>query len=279
MPEGDTLYNLAALLRPALVGKAVVRLELARLAGDARLLVGTQITAVEARGKNLLIHFDDEWVLHTHLKLSGAWHLYRPGESWRRAPARARVVLEVDDAQAVCFDAPVVRVLKEASLRRDEALAGLGPDLLGAQLDLGLAVSRLRLLADWPLGVALMHQQAVCGIGNVYKSEVLFLEQLDPFQPVSALRPEVLGQALLRARALLQANVGDEAPWRRTTRQASPTEGSKVWVYRRRQQPCFRCGDAVRMKRQGQALRSTYFCPTCQHISADALAGLFAPVK
>jgi hypothetical protein len=92
-----------------------------------------------------------------------------------------------------------------------------------------------------------------------------------------ALEPGVLEQTLLRARALLQANVGDEAPWRRTTRQASATEGSKLWVYRRRQQPCFRCGDGIRMKRQGQALRSTYFCPTCQRVSPEALAALFAP--
>lgn len=278
MPEGDTLHNIAAKLRPVLVSKPVVRLEFPRLAGETSDFVGSKVIEVEARGKNLLIHFDNGFVLHTHLKMPGAWHLYRPGESWKRSLHAARVVLEVPDAQAVCFQAPVVRVLKAAQLKRDPRLDQVGPDLLGDTFDDERAVQRLETLKAWPLGEAVMHQPAVSGIGNVWKSEVLFLEQLDPFQPVEAVPRESLRALLLRTRGLMQKNVdreGAPAPPRRTTRFEGVTDGTRVWVYRRRGMPCFRCGTTVRMKRQGDALRSTYFCPTCQHVSAERLKVLF----
>ncbi len=280
VPEGDTLHNIAKTLRPALEGKVVTRLEFSRLAGDARVLVGTTITSVEARGKNLLIHFDNGLVLHTHLKMPGAWHLYRPGQQWRRSPSQARVVLEVEDAQAVCYNAPVVRVLRESELRRDRPLASLGPDLLAEPFDAARAVGNLRGLEGWPLGVAVMHQAAVAGIGNVYKSELLFLEGLDPFEPVASFGDEALHSLLERARELMQVNTnhGSDAPFtgRRTTRFEGRSDGTKVWVYGRRGLPCFRCGAAIRMKRQGTALRSTYFCASCQGISEEKLALLFA---
>ncbi len=279
MPEGDTLHNIAKTLRPALVGKTVTRLELARLAGDTSVLVGTKIIEVEAQGKNLLVRFDNGLVLHTHLKMPGAWHLYRPGQSWRRSPGAARVVLEVADFQAVCFNAPVVRILKTQDLRRDRQLANLGPDLLAPSFDMARALQGLRAIDGWPLGVAIMHQGAISGIGNVYKSEVLFLEQLDPFEPVSASSDQALEQLLVRTRELMKVNVNFDGPapaqMRRTTRFEGVTDGSKVWVYRRRGMACFRCGTTVRMKRQGEATRSTYFCPACQGVSPERLRELF----
>lgn len=280
MPEGDTLHNIAKMLRPALVGKRVMRIELARLAGDSEVLVGTEITAVDAEGKNLLVSFDNGLVLHTHLMMPGVWHLYRPGESWRRSPSMARVVIEVKGFQAVCFAAPVVRVLKASQLRRDQRLANLGPDLLAETFELEVAVAGLRALGETPLGIGVMHQRAVAGVGNVYKSEVLFLEQLNPFQPLSVVTDDVLSKLLLRCRELMQANVGwgtDEPGYgKRETRFEGVADGSKVWVYRRRGQPCFRCGTKIRMKRQGEALRSTYFCAGCQHVSAAELERLLA---
>jgi endonuclease-8 len=274
MPEGDTLHITANTLRPALVGKVVKRIDFARLAGDSSILVGTTVVEVEAEGKNLLVRFDNGLVLHTHLKMPGIWHLYRPGEAWRRAPSAARVVIEVDGFQAVCFSAPVVRVLKEASLRRDRQLAGLGPDLLAETFDTTRAVSNLRALATWPLGVAVMHQAAVAGIGNVYKSELLFLEKLNPFEPVSSVSDEALNALLTRARELMQRNVARPGQ-KRTTRFEGKSDATRVWVYRRKGMPCFRCGTTIRMKRQGEALRSTYFCPSCEGVTAEALAVLF----
>ncbi len=274
MPEGDTLHITANTLRPALVGKVVRRIDFARLAGDSSILVGTTVVEVEAEGKNLLVRFGNGLVLHTHLKMSGIWHLYRPGEAWRRAPSAARVVLEVDGFQAVCFSAPVVRVLKADRERRDRQLAGLGPDLLAETFDVGVAVANLRALATWPLGIAVMHQSAVAGIGNVYKSELLFLEKLSPFEPVSSVSDEALNALLTRARELMQRNVARPGQ-KRTTRFEGKSDATRVWVYRRKGMPCFRCGTTIRMKRQGEALRSTYFCPSCEGVTAEALAVLF----
>ena len=133
MPEGDTLHRTADGLRPYLVGRAVTA---ARRRGPGRRpaggrLVGSTVTAVEAIGKNLLIRFDNGLELRTHLRMNGSWHRYRPGERWRRPPARARLVLEVPGAVAVCFDAPVVELFETRAEAVHPALAALGPDLLG----------------------------------------------------------------------------------------------------------------------------------------------------
>ena len=114
MAEGDTLFRTAAGLRPYLVGRDVLA---ARAQGpvpvpQVQRIVGKRIDAVESHGKNLLIRFDGGLQIRTHLRMNGSWHRYRPGERWRRPPGRARLVLEVDGAVAVCFDAPVVELFE-----------------------------------------------------------------------------------------------------------------------------------------------------------------------
>ena len=136
MPEGDTLFRTAAGLRPYLVGRDVLA---ARAQGPGAVpqihrVVGKRVDAVEAHGKNLLIRFDGGLELRTHLRMNGSWHRYRPGERWRRPPGRARLVLEVDGAVAVCFDAPVVELFEARAERVHPSLSRLGPDLLVARL-------------------------------------------------------------------------------------------------------------------------------------------------
>ena len=110
MPEGDTLARIAVALRPYLAGRVVTAAR-ARLPGpQVSRVIGQKIDAVDAAGKNLLIKFDGGLELRTHLGLHGSWHRYRPGETWRRPPSRAALVLEVPGAVAVCFDAPVVEL-------------------------------------------------------------------------------------------------------------------------------------------------------------------------
>ena len=106
MPEGDTLVRTAAGLRPHLVGRTVIAASARTPGPRADRLVGSTITAVETRGKHLLLYFDSGLELRSHLGMHGSWHRYAPGERWRRPPARARLVLEVPGAVAVCFDAP-----------------------------------------------------------------------------------------------------------------------------------------------------------------------------
>ena len=176
MPEGDTLFRTAAGLRPYLVGRTVTA---AKTGGpgpvpQVQRVVGRDITAVESLGKNLLIRFDNGLVIRTHLRMNGSWHRYRPGERWRRPPSRARLVLEVPGAVAVCFDAPVVELLEERAEALHAPLAGLGPDILAPDFDADEALRRLRDpgRADRSIAEALLDQRALAGIGNIYKNEI-----------------------------------------------------------------------------------------------------------
>jgi len=246
-------------MRPVLAGKRVVRFSSTAPGLELADLSGRTIAAVEARGKNLLVTFDDGRVLHTHLRMHGSWHLYGPGDRWKVPAARARVVIDVGDAVAVCFDAPVVRLLTAGAARRDLRLGALGPDPLGPTWDASEARARLRARGEEHLGVAVMVQSALAGVGNVYKSEVLFMRGLDPFAPVTAFRDDELDALVAEAARLLARNVATAGGRRRTRGGGTP-----LWVYGRKGKPCFKCGAPVAMKRQGPMARSTYYCPRCQ---------------
>jgi len=265
MPEGDTIFRTATVLRRALVG-GVVRRALAQpgpglaRVPDLSVLVGSSVVSVEARGKHLLIGFSDGRWLRTHMRMSGSWHRYRPGEAWRLPVRRAVCVLETNAAVAVCFDAPVVELLTEDALVRHVALRALGPDLLAPTPDLEEGVLRLRARDAVPLGEALLDQGVTAGIGNAIKSEALFVERLDPWTPVHAFSNDELHAVLGRASILLAANTGGGR--RVTTGRRAP--GEALWVYRRAGRPCRRCGTLIRARRQGVQARTTYWCPNCQ---------------
>ena len=267
MPEGDTLHRTAAGLRPHLVGRVV---SAARAGGPGPVpqverVVGREIQAVEAVGKNLLIRFDGNLELRTHLRMNGSWHRYRPGERWRRPPARARLVLEVPGAVAVCFDAPVVELFEQRAEGLHRALSRLGPDLLAPDFDRAEALRRLRDPGRATLSIAeaLLDQTALAGIGNVYKAETLFVERVSPFVPVAAVDDETLGRLVDTARRLMLANVGGtRGPERVTT---DRTTAGPLYVYGRSGRPCRRCGTAIASRSQGTDLpRITYWCPRCQ---------------
>jgi endonuclease-8 len=271
MPEGDTLARIAVALRPYLAGRVVTGAR-ARLPGpQVSRIVGQKIDAVDAAGKNLLIKFDGGLELRTHLGLHGSWHRYRPGETWRRPPSRAALVIEVPGAVAVCFDAPVVELFERRAEVVHPTISMLGPDLVAAEFDRDEAVRRLRdpSRSGMQIGDALMDQRAVAGIGNTYKSEVLFIERVDPFAPVGTLDQATLERVLDTARALLQANARSDAPAGRTTtidlKTGAKLAPSRLWVYDRAGRPCHRCGTIIEAAQQGSELpRTTYFCPSVE---------------
>ena len=244
MPEGDTIHRAAIRLRPALEGKPLVRIEARRATGRPP-RPGTVISAVEAQGKHLRVRFADGTTLRTHMRMTGSWHLYHSGERWRRPAHLARAVVEVDGWVAVCFAAPVV-----AFERDDTATAHLGPDLTNVGLtdaDLDRAVGRLRSLdPSTEIGVALLDQRVAAGIGNVYKSEVLFACGINPLTHVGDVDDPTARHVLATAAKLLRTSTRPGA------------------VYRREGQPCRRCGTPIVRKRQGEQARSTYWCPACQ---------------
>jgi endonuclease VIII len=259
VPEGDTIHRTARNLATALTGRSVVRFETPRRRGMAPPR-GTPVDTVEARGKHLLVRFADGLVLHTHLQMSGSWHLYRAGQPWRRSARQACVILEVSGGTlAVCFNAPVVEVLPERAVD-GAALGALGPDLCAADPDLDDVVRRVdRLDPATELGVALLDQRVAAGIGNVYKSEVCFQCGLDPFTPVAAVDAETRRALYETAARLLRANLTTP---RRVTVAGAPA--GTLAVYGRASRPCRRCGTLVRARRQGEHARVTYWCPACQ---------------
>lgn len=270
MPEGDTLARIAAGLRPFLVDRVVTAAR-ARVPGpQVQRVVGATVTDVRSMGKNLLIRLDNGLELRTHLRMNGTWHRYRPGEPWRRAAARAVLVLEVPGAVAVCFDAPVVELLEQRAEALHAPLARLGPDLLSPAFDADEAIRRLRdpSRAHRSIAEALTDQRALAGIGNVYKSEILSIERVSPFAEVETLDDETIARLVATARRLLLANVagagGGHGPERITTTGDRGATGP-LYVYGRGGRPCRRCGTPISRARQGLDLpRLTFWCPACQ---------------
>jgi len=275
MPEGDTIFRTAEVLRRALLGGTVRRAGAQPGPGLARVpsvlrLVGARVEVVEARGKHLLIGFSGGRWLRSHLRMRGSWHRYRPGERWRLPMARASAWLETDTAVAVCFDCADVELLTDAEVVRHRALRSLGPDLLAGAFDADDAVRRLSLEVARPLGEALLDQRVMAGIGNVYKSEICFIEELNPWAPVGSVGPAAMLRLVSTARRLLLANVGGG---RRVTT-GVPGPGRSLWVYGRAGRPCRRCGTLILGRRQGEQARMTYWCPHCQPGPPGELASI-----
>jgi endonuclease-8 len=263
MPEGDTIWRTALTLRGVLVGRTVTGFSspLPEVAAAAlRLgLVGQSVTGIESNGKHLLVRFSSGAVLHTHQRMTGSWHVYRTGTPWRKPARAARAVIETAGAAAVCFRAPVVELLPSRVASISPALRRLGPDLLSAEFDSAAARERLRCRSAREIGVALLDQTAFAGIGNVYKSETLFLCGVNPFDRVGALPDATLDRLIETARREMRRNLGPGM--RRTRWGLSP---GRYWVYGRSGRPCLRCGAALRRGVQGEQARSTYWCPGCQ---------------
>jgi endonuclease-8 len=271
VPEGDTIWRTARTLDAYLSGRAVTRFAstLPPVAAAARRfsLLGRDVEGVESRGKHLLVRFAGGAVLHTHMRMTGSWHMYRPHTPWRRPAYRARVVLEAGDVVAVCFDAPVVELLSAGEAAAHSVLVALGPDVLAPTFDPAAARARIATRGEADIATALLDQTALSGIGNVYKSEVLFLSGVNPFRRVSSLPPATLDRIVRTAAAQMKGNL--ETSTRRTTAADAAT---RYWVYRRANRPCRRCGTTVLRRVHGEAARATYWCPICQPREASASA-------
>lgn len=273
MPEGDSIYRAASTLHRALAGKRVVHFDsvlptLTRVHEDHPLTSQT-IDKITAQGKHVLMHFSSGFVLRTHMRMNGSWHIYRPGERWKRPRRDMRIVLATDDFEAVGFSIPVAEFIRPGALGKHRELSALGPDVLGAGFDREEAIRRIRARSAAEIADVLLNQRVLAGLGNVYKSEVLFLCGIEPFAPVRTLDLPRIECLVDTAQKLLRVNVSTElAPmttytgYRRTTRRDDP--GERLWVYGRARLPCRRCGTPIHVRKQGPDARLTYWCPQCQ---------------
>jgi len=269
MPEGDSIYRAAQVLNRALAGKPVVRFEsvlprLTRVHEDAP-VTGRTIENVESIGKHLLVHLSGDLVLRTHMRMNGSWHVYRSGERWRRARRDMRIVLATVDFEAVGFNIPDAEFIATAELARHPVLARVGPDVLGTAFDRADAVRNLRAQPQAEIGDALLNQRLLAGLGNVYKSEALFLARVNPFVTVERLDDAALTGIVEIGEKLLQINVRPGIrPMTTYSGLRREHRRERLWVYGRADRPCRRCGTLVRIRKQGTHARVTYWCPTCQ---------------
>ncbi len=269
MPEGDTIFQTAAALRPLLVGRQIQRARARAPGPQIQRVVGTSVLSIEPIGKHMLIRFDNGLTLHTHLRMGGTWHRYAPGERWRMAEWKARVVLEVAEHVVVCFNAPVVELMDDRAVALHPALVSLGPDLLSPEFAATEAFGRIRLRPEAEIAEALLDQRSMAGVGNVFKSEVLFIESVNPWRQVRDVDDEQLLSLIETAHRLLLDNATPGHPRRVTTR-GDPTVRGTLYVYGRANEACTRCGTPIRVQRQGNLNRPTYWCPRCQATDASS---------
>jgi endonuclease VIII len=271
MPGGDTVHRLATLLAPELCGRALesVAVRGRALAG----LAGLSVLSIRSEGKHLFVDLDDGSSLRSHLGLYGAWHRYRPDEPWLKPERQASLVLRTEGRVHVCFNAREVELLRTQGFRNLDLQRRLGPDLTRESPAPELLCLRAQgLLPPETLVVdLLLDQRVACGIGNVCKSEVLFLTCRSPRLQLADLGHDDWSDLYGTAARLLQSNL---AGGPRATREVPDRQGP-LWVYRRAGLPCLRCGAMVRRERLGRDPRSTYWCEVCQAVSAAA--GLAPP--
>lgn len=263
MPEGDTVWLAARRLHDALAGRALTHTDFRVPALATANLVGETVVDVVSRGKHLLIRTDAGRTVHTHFRMDGSWHLYKPAARWSGGPDwHVRAVLANTDWVAVGYRLPVVELVPTAD--ETSVVGHLGPDLLGPDWDAGRAVANLAARPDREIGPALLDQRNLAGIGNLYKTETLFLSGVTPWTPVGDV--DDLDAVVRRAHRLLHAN---KDHWHQSTT-GNLHRGETHWVFERAGRPCRRCGAPVATAEQTEPEQPTYgricyWCPTCQH--------------
>jgi endonuclease-8 len=257
VPEGDTLHGWARAIDAALREKPLQRALSTR--ADLGRLEGHRVVSANALGKQLLIEFDEGHVLRTHLRMHGTIRVRDGSYPGTITNPHVRWLLATADKTVVCLDAPSVELLRRGELDSHPVLSRLGPDVLAPALDSAEILRRLRAHPEQFIGAALLDQELLAGIGNVYKSELLFMTRVSPFKTLGELDDSSLQEIVELARTWMRRNVGER---RRTTPEGRVA--SRHWVYGRSGEPCIKCGARIRMQRQGPLARSTYYCPECQ---------------
>jgi endonuclease-8 len=251
------VWRTARELHDALAGRVLTRSDFRVPRYATVSLTGRTVSEAVSRGKHLLIRVDGDVTVHTHLKMEGSWRI-SPAASYPLRDHRIRLILANETWQAVGHQLGIVEVIRTS--REAQTVGHLGPDLLGPDWDPAEAIRRLAAAPDRAIGEAIMDQRNLAGIGNEYKSEILFLRGISPWRPAGqvAALPEVVDLA----QRLLEAN--KERVGRVTT--GNPARGAQNWVYGRAGRPCRRCGTVIRRGDQGPAAeeRVTYWCPRCQ---------------
>ncbi len=260
MPEGDTIHKIAAFMAPRLTGQTVDAVRLGAAAVPQ--FGGSEVREVTARGKHLRIALNNGKILRSHLGMHGSWHVYGRGEAWQKPQRQASLVVAAGGSDWVCFNAKEIEIIEEPGVRNRLLATRLGPDLIADDCDPALLVGRAREFDDGEtlLIDTLLDQRVAAGIGNVYKSEVMFIERQAPGRRLAATPDTVVAACFTQAADLLRRNLGGG---KRVTRFAEDAAG-RLWVYGRTGKPCHVCTTPIESRRMGRHHRGTFWCPRCQ---------------
>lgn len=261
MPEGDTVWLAAQRMNRVLAGNELTRGELRVPQLAALDLTGHTVAEVVSRGKHMIFRFSDGHTLRSHFRMDGSWHINPVGQPWRGGPAFAvRAVLSTAQTDCVGYR---LQDLSYVPTAEEESLVGhLGPDLLGPDWDAVEAVRRLGRDDGAEIGVALLDQRNLAGIGTLYRTEGLFLAGIKPQRRVGDIEPADMPGVVDRIRRLMLHN--RERSQQSTT--GSLRRGETHWIFERGGRACRRCGSRIERGKQGPVLyeRVTYWCPNCQ---------------
>lgn len=284
MPEGDTIHNAALRVGGALVGREILEIETPHPRHQTgrwpERLAGRAVRSVDARGKHLFVRFEGDLTLHSHLRMGGKWGVYERGRRWTRSPRRAWLIIRTAAHDVVQFDGPVLELMTDSRTRFDQLLAGLGPDIVADEFDEDVYVRRVREDDQTrAIGVALLDQRNVAGIGNIWKSEGCFMARIDPWRRTTdvsddelraiarAIRPEIRASAGRGGPTVTyrpKAAAPDSSAHRAPRRPEDRDRRAGTWVYDRAGLPCRVCATPILARGQGDDNRTTYWCPTCQ---------------
>jgi len=264
MAEGHAVARWGDALRE-LIGERVEEIRVPpRWRERAEHLRGAVLTQVRTHGKHLVLQFSNDWAIHTHAMQYGSWQIGPLGQELRKDARFARLRLTLEQHEVVFFHGPVMEVLSLDELSKHERFTSLGPDLLHDDFRVQSVIEAIQSQGDREIGDVILDQRVVSGIGNIYKSEGLFLATIHPRRAaadVSTSELEVLFEELI---PLMQMGRRQES-WIITLPDDLRLEAwMRNWVYQRRGQPCFVCATKIEMIRQGEFERTTYFCPHCQ---------------
>lgn len=277
MPELPEVEYAAGIARQATAGRVITRVRVLHAAQRrflpdeaAAQLAGERVEALVRRGKHQVFRLTSGRSLHVHFRMTGEWQVeMRRGDSTRiegigksSAPSGAtlahpRVIIELDDGNSLILDDP--RALSVVSLCEpgEDPLAGLGPEATDVAFNatwLRQAVAGRRI----PVKVALLDQEVVAGIGNIYASEALWYARISPRTSAKTLSAERLRRVVKGVKAAMRKAMREPSRYYG----AGAADPRRFNVYDREGLPCRRCGGKIR--RIVQAQRSTYFCPKCQ---------------
>jgi endonuclease-8 len=268
MPEGDTIHRTARTLSRWISGRVVDSATCNITSVGVERLIGETVALVEARAKHLLIHVAPSGlVLHTHMRMTGSWHVYELGATWQKPRWQAKIELGCDGHVAVGFNVPVIEILRPVDLSHHNVLSQLGPDLLGVEpIDFNEAVHRARTFGQGKaIGIVLLDQRVVGGIGNIWRAESLFLCGINPSTSIDQLNDSQVASVVETAQQSMAASVSQRNDG---LRRFGESAAGQPWVYNRSGKPCRRCGAIVQSALLGEQARRAYWCPECQPSSA-----------